>query len=187
MKNEDKWKSVYNPSKKGYRLDNIDYIGNSMLFEYTLNNNSSLKIPGLIPAIPRRPFKLNYFYRIKSLQDEIKLVDQFPISRNKDYEVDLNNPKVMRFAGVREYFRAAEKLNIIGLFSSSDSRRSEVKDIQDFIKLFNLEEVYVNNQKGDSASFYMKIGYVVDVNIGYYVFSGGDFKEESNYIFIGLK
>ena len=185
VKNEDKWKSVYNPSKKGYRLDNIDYIGNSMLFEYTLNNNSSLKIPGLIPAIPRRPFKLNYFYRIKSLQDEIKLVDQFPISRNKDYEVDLNNPKVMRFAGVREYFRAAEKLNIIGLFSSSDSRRSEVKDIQDFIKLFNLEEVYVNNQKGDSASFYMKIGYVVDVNIGYYVFSGGDFKEESNYIFIG--
>lgn len=181
------WRSFYNPSRKGYRLDDAYFIGKSMLFEYALNHRSSLKIPGLIPAIPRYPAKFNYLVRANSILEQNLWSKDFPVAINNDFEF-FGSPtffgplpsKKLRVPGVRDYFRVPELIRIITLSSRSF-------DITDFINRFDPENIFINSQKiDDKTKFNFSVGDIVKTDIGFYTFIGGNTTIESNYVFIGL-
>ena len=177
---ENLWRSFYNPSKKGYRLDDTDFIGKSMLFEYALNHRSAFKIPGLIPAIPRYPAKFNYLIRANSILEQNSWSKNFPVAINNDFEFDVATPQKLRVPGARDYFRVPELIQIITLAAWRSF------DIADFIAHFDPANILINSQKiDDKKTFDFPVGYIVQTVIGYYTFTGGDPATESSYVFIG--
>lgn len=181
------WFSSKIPSRGGYVLSDTTYIGNPRFFDYIRNPLISVKKPFFVPAPPKKQISLDYLLHTQPNLQPFNVpagvllggIDYFPktianlwnnITDYKHWPVKgrfwdpifTSDSRVVRFKGIRPYFRIPETRNS-----------------RNFPDIESLEELILTSpsfEQGDLIRLQ---------NPGYYVYIGPTINDVKNYVFIG--